>query len=238
MDYKMTSVESPTFSLNYQFANPELLKQALRHKSYANEKAKEQLAHNEKLEFLGDAVIDLVLSEYLMEKFPGDEEGSLSKKRASLVNETALAEIASRLNIMTDLKLGKGEIVSEGHKKPRLLSSAYEAIIGAVFLDGGFDSAKKLAREHFEMLLEMMDSDKVYMQDFKTQFQEVAQATLKATPQYEVIKEEGPSHLPQFHVRLSVQGKMISEGIGRSKKLAEQEAARIALLNWRENDSE
>ena len=238
VDYKLANVESPTFTLNYKFNQPELLAQALRHKSYANERIKETLTHNEKLEFLGDAVIDLVLSQYLMEKFPGDEEGSLSKKRASLVNESALAEIASRLNIMTDLKLGKGEMASEGYKKPRLLSSAYEAIIGAVFLDGGFEAAKNLAREHFDAILDIMDSDKAYFQDYKTQVQEKAQASLKATPVYEVFKEEGPSHLPQFHVRLSVQGKMISEGIGRSKKLAEQEAARIALLNWSENVAE
>lgn len=235
MDTKRLQNESPAFSLSYRFLRPELLKQALRHKSFANENLKENLEHNEKLEFLGDAVIDLVLSEYLMEKFPSDDEGHLSKKRASLVNEASLAEIASRLNIMSDLQLGKGEIASEGHKKPRLLASAYEAIIGAVFLDGGFQSARTLAREHFDVILDSMDQTQGYFQDFKTQVQEIAQAMLKATPVYEVIKEEGPSHLPQFHVQLTVQGKIVSEGLGRSKKLAEQEAARLALLKWREN---
>lgn len=235
MDYKLSQASSPSFSLSYRFLRPELLKQALRHKSFANENAKENLTHNEKLEFLGDAVLDLVLSEYLMEKYPQDDEGQLSKKRASLVNETALAEIASRLNLMTDLQLGKGEVASGGHKKPRLLASAYEAIIGAVFIDGGFQSARNLAREHFDVLLETMDQTRGYFQDFKTQVQEIAQATLKATPAYEVIKEEGPSHSPQFHVQLTVQGQVVSEGVGRSKKLAEQEAARLALLKWREN---
>lgn len=110
----MSKSDSPSFSLSYRFLRPELLKQALRHKSYANEFAKENLLHNEKLEFLGDAVIDLVLSEYLMEKFPQDDEGGLSKKRASLVNENALAEIASRLNLMSDLQLGKGKFCRMG----------------------------------------------------------------------------------------------------------------------------
>ncbi len=233
----MSKTDSPSFSLNYRFLRPELLKQALRHKSYANEFAKENLLHNEKLEFLGDAVIDLILSEYLMEKFPQDDEGGLSKKRASLVNENALAEIASRLNLMSDLQLGKGEALSDGHRKPRLLASAYEAILGAVFIDGGYQSAKTLAREHFDILLELMDPSRGYFQDYKTQAQEIAQSALKSTPVYEVIKEEGPSHSPQFHVRLSLQGQAVSEGIGRSKKMAEQEAAKNAIEIWRQNAS-
>lgn len=228
-------MSSPQFSLDYQFKNPELLAQALRHKSFAHENISQGLKHNEKLEFLGDAVINLILSECLMEKFAADEEGQLSKKRASLVNENALAEIAARLNLVTDLKLGKGELLSEGKKKPRLLASAYEAVIGAVFVDGGFEVAKKMVREHFETLLELMSPTTGYFQDFKTQFQELAQAKSKSTPTYEVIKEEGPSHSPQFFVQVCVLGKVISQGQGRSKKIAEQEAAKNALEIWRSN---
>jgi ribonuclease-3 len=214
--------------INYQFQKPELLTQALTHKSFANEQ--KLLTHNEKLEFLGDAVLDLLLSEILMEKYPNDEEGSLSKKRASLVNESTLAQIAVTLKMFEHLRMGKGELESGGPQKPRLLASAYEALIGAVFIDGGFEAARKIARSHYESLLEALDLQADFHNDFKTRLQETAQSELKSAPTYEVTNEKGPSHLPEFEVSLSLQGKPVSLGIGRNKKSAEQDAAKNALL--------
>lgn len=218
--------------MNYQFQKPELLDQAMTHKSYVNENGKRHLQHNEKLEFLGDAVLDLVLSEFLMEKFSQDDEGNLSKKRASLVNESVLAQIACDLQLPDHLNLGKGEILSQGNRKPRLLASAYEALLGAVFLDGGFEAVRTFARENFTALISQMNPGEDFQQDYKTRLQELSQAELRSGPTYEVTGEQGPSHNPQFEVSLTLQAKVVSRGLGKSKKLAEQEAARIAIENW------
>lgn len=216
----------------YQFQKPDLLVQALTHKSFVNENGRRHLLHNEKLEFLGDAVLDLVLSEYLMEAFPQDDEGNLSKKRASLVNETVLAQIAHDLGLPERLNLGKGEILSEGNKKPRLLASAYEALLGAIFLDGGYEIAKQVIKANFDKLISAMNPAEDFVQDYKTRLQELTQAELKTSPVYDVIGEQGPSHNPKFEVSLSLQGKIVGTGIGKSKKIAEQEAARITIENW------
>lgn len=216
----------------YQFIKPEVLEQALTHKSFVNEHGKKHLPHNEKLEFLGDAVLDLLLSEFLMEKFPQDDEGNLSKKRASLVNESVLAQIALELQLSERILLGKGEILSQGNRKPRLLASVYEALLGAVFLDGGFEEVRRIVREHYANILTQMNPTQDFEQDYKTRLQEMAQADLKSGPGYEVTGEQGPSHSPQFQVSLSLQGKVVSQGVGKSKKHAEQEAARTAIENW------
>lgn len=207
---------------------------ALTHKSFANERNESAETHNEKLEFLGDAVLDLVLSDLLMEKYPADTEGNLSKKRASLVNETVLAQIALELGLADQIRLGKGEILSQGNTKPRLLASVYEALLGAVYLDGGYEAAKQLIRENFALQFEKMNPLEDYYSDFKTRLQELAQAELKATPNYLVVDEAGPSHDPQFRVKLSLHSFPVSEGTGRSKKNAEQEAAKLAIENWTE----
>jgi ribonuclease-3 len=222
---------SATF-LWYQFQKSELLEQAMTHKSFVNEQGKKHLQHNEKLEFLGDAVLDLVLSEVLMARFPSDDEGNLSKKRASLVNEGVLAQIAQTLGLPEKLQLGKGEILSQGNRKPRLLASAYEALIGAVFLDAGYVTAQKFAVENFEPILNQMNPAEDFQQDYKTRLQELAQAEIKSGPTYEVTGEIGPSHNPQFEVSLTLQGKVVAKGHGKSKKVAEQEAARNTIENW------
>lgn len=226
----MTTIPIPEIA--YDFVKPELLTQAMTHKSYSNEQGQPADAHNEKLEFLGDAVLALVLSEFLMEIFPADTEGNLSKKRASLVNEAVLAQIAQRLRLSEIIRLGKGEILSQGNQKPRLLASAYEALLGAIFSDGGYDAVKVLVLEHFKEVLKTMDTSEDFYSDFKTRLQETAQADLKATPIYEVTGEQGPSHNPQFEVSLSLLSSVVAKGVGRSKKIAEQEAARAALENW------
>lgn len=223
--------------LSYQFQREDLLIQAMTHKSFAYEH-KEHLSHNEKLEFLGDAVIDLVLGDFLMELFPSDDEGSLSKKRASLVNEDSLAGIARAHDLALYLRLGKGESLSGGSTKPRLLSSAWEALTGAIFLDGGFDKTREILRREFRPLIEKLDPQLDYATDYKTRVQEIAQKNLKTTPVYELVSEEGPPHDRLFTVSLKVKDAEIAKGTGRSKKAAEQQAAREGLENIGTKDKE
>jgi len=218
--------------IQLQFKNQELLTQALTHKSYFNEQGKKGPGDNEKLEFLGDAVLDLILSEYLMELFPLDDEGSLSKKRASLVNESVLSRIAMDLGFSQKILLGKGEISSGGPEKPRLLASAFEAILGALYLDAGFASTRTVVRDFFAVVIAGMDPAHDFSSDFKTRFQELVQAQKKPTPLYEVTKEEGPSHSPTFEVSVFVQSELWGKATGKNKKQAEQEAAKLAIEKW------
>lgn len=220
--------------ISYQFKNTELLKVAITHKSFANERGEGAETHNEKLEFLGDAVLDLVLSDLLMSRYPQDTEGNLSKKRASLVNEAVLAQIAQSLSLHEMIRLGKGEILSQGNTKPRLLASVYEALLGAVYIDGGFQSVKDLISDNFDSVLSQMNPQEDYFSDFKTRLQELAQADLKATPNYQIVSESGPSHEPLFRVKLTLHQFEVSEGSGKSKKTAEQEAAKQAIEKWPE----
>lgn len=219
-------------TLAYKFRDAKLLTQALSHKSYEYEGGKET-GNNERLEFLGDAVVDLVLSELLMKYFPGDSEGSLSKKRASLVNEAMLCQVANNLELATHVLLGKGEIQSGGHKKPRIMASAYEAVIGALFLDGGYDVTRDTIAKHFAEILPTVGEREAGSDDFKTRLQEEVQGTLKTTPLYNLLKESGPPHDRSFAVEVSVNGIPVAQAEGRSKKQAEQEAAKIALQLWR-----
>lgn len=221
----MTELEK---KINYKFKKMELLDRALTHKSFAHE-LRDRCDHNEKLEFLGDAVLDLVLGEYLMERFPGDGEGGLSKKRASLVNEDVLCKISAELDLSKHLHLGKGETMTGGAQKPRLLASAYEALLGAVFLDGGFEEAKAFTRRDFAKLVESIDPSQDFERDYKTRLQEVMQKETKEAPVYELISEDGPPHDRTFTVCVRVKDINLATGIGRSKKTAEQEAAKKAL---------
>lgn len=220
-------------SLGHEFKTPELLLQALTHKSFANEKSGgAPCVHrdNERMEFLGDAVLDLALSECLMRKFPNDPEGALSKKRASLVNEETLSLIARELQLETLIRLGKGETKTGGLQKPRILASTLEAALGAVFLDAGFDAALKVVEKIFETRLnELVTSPVDFRSDFKTRLQECAQEVHKATPTYQVEGESGPDHDKQFEVSVRLDGQILATGNGRSKKAAEQDAARKAL---------
>ncbi len=215
--------------IKYRFVNSNLLTRALTHKSYHNENLKKSIGNNERLEFLGDAVLDLVLSDYLMRMFLEVDEGDLSKLRASLVNEQALFEIAEELEVSEFLKLGKGESGSGGTKKPRLLASALEALLGAVFIDGGFNSAYKVVVDLFDKKIEAVDLSTQYKLDYKTRLQELVQESHKQTPSYKVINEEGPDHDKNFIVQVLVDVTVLGQGEGNSKKLASQEAARLAL---------
>jgi ribonuclease-3 len=211
------------------FHNPALLAQALTHKSFHNENAATSVGDNERLEYLGDAVIDLVVSDLLYHAHPQLPEGDLSKIRAGLVNESALAEIASEMGLSEHLKLGRGEVQTGGAAKPRLLASGFEALVGAVYLDQGFAETKKFLEEKFCPRITQPDVQVLTKFDYKTRLQERLQEKYKRTPVYELIKEEGPDHDKVFSVNITLDDKILGNGIGKSKKQAEQEAARHAL---------
>lgn len=222
----MTSLEE---KISYAFKNSELLTQALTHKSYHNENNKNSPGHNERLEFLGDAVIDLILSELLFKLHPEMNEGELSKVRASLVNEHILSEIALSLDLDKHMKLGKGEMQTGGPTKPRLLASSFEALAGALYLDGELEKSLDFIKFTFKEKLKEIDMENHFATDYKTRLQEKAQEKFKKTPMYKLSKEEGPDHSKSFYVELYLGEKLISSGVGKSKKQAEQNAAKEAL---------
>jgi ribonuclease-3 len=207
--------------------------QALTHRSYANEESGGSptvATDNERLEFLGDAVLDLALSATLMSRFASDPEGALSKKRASLVNEDTLSQLALELGLDKTIRLGKGETKSGGLTKPRILASTCEAILGAVFLDAKFDRVSEVIDRLFASRLEEIGQSSVdYRTDFKTRLQEHAQEKRRATPSYAVENESGPDHDKVFEVAVILAGERLAKGVGKSKKAAEQDAARQAL---------
>ena len=223
-------IEHIEIILNYKFSNKDLLTLALTHKSLHYEIGNRSQGHNEKLEFVGDAVLDLILSELLMETFPSDDEGKLSKKRASLVNESVLSKLALKLNLAQFIKLGKGELLSGGQEKPRILASFYEALLGAVYFDGGFIPVRNLVREHFTVVISETDFSEDFVLDYKTRFQELAQSKLKITPTYFHKEEFGPPHNRIFVVEVKVGDKVFAQGQGKSKKQAEQDSARVGLI--------
>ncbi len=214
-------------ALLYRFREPELLAQALTHKSWAVEHA-EASQDNERLEFLGDAVLELVTSDLLFREYADrHSEGDMTRMRASLVNESQLAALARRLDLGSYMRLGRGEQKSGGSSKPSLLSDTLEAIFGAVYLDGGFQEAFSVIEAMFSDLI--ATAPRALRQDYKSRLQELVQAKSHEVPSYCVEDVSGPDHSREYHVSLSVDGKIISHGKGRSKKEAEQQAARRAL---------
>ena len=212
--------------IGYQFQTPGLLSQALTHSSYANEKHMKKGSDNERLEFLGDAVLEIVSSEFLYLNYPKLPEGDLTKMRASLVCEPTLAFCTRQLNLGDYLLLGKGEDMTGGRKRKSILSDALEAVIGAIYLDGGFASAK-------EFILKFILTDIEHKQlfyDSKTILQEVVQASYKEELCYRLVGEEGPDHYKHFMVEAWIGEMLIGKGEGHTKKAAEQEAAYQALL--------
>lgn len=212
-----------------EFKNLELLDQSLTHKSYHNEHPGKSSGHNERLEFLGDAVIDLVLSDYLMARFSEMDEGNLSKLRASLVNEKTLSEIALQMGFSESIRLGKGEAQTGGAKKPRLLASAFEAFVGCLYREKGYKEVTPFLVSLFEDRLEKMDLSVSFETDYKTRLQEQVQEKEKKTPRYFVTREEGPDHNKTFFIEVKVGEEVLAVGSGKSKKQAEQDAARNAL---------
>lgn len=213
---------------DYSFKNQELLYQAIRHPSYVYEKDNPRVSDNQRLEFLGDAVINLAISNLLMESFPEMKEGDLSKYRASLVSENGLSCIALELELGDYLLLGKGEEQTDGRKKLSILSDALEALIGAIYLDGGFAEALRVIAKLFSPLLESISPGKS-VNDFKTDLQEYSQEAFQSTPQYRLEKETGPDHNKTFYAGVYLKGDLMGKGKGKSKKEAEQNAAKEAL---------
>ena len=211
--------------LGYVFKDKALLQEAFRHASSVNELADPLLRDNERLEFLGDAVLDLAISHILMELFGNAREGDLSKYRASVVNEKGLRMVALELGLGDYIHLGKGEELSGGRKKPSILANTLEALLGAIYVDGGFEKVKQIIHRFFIPLLGKVDSDDV-VEDFKSLLQEHTQDVYKTRPEYVLIKESGPAHDKTFRIALRLHGKVMAEGEGRSKKEAEQRAAR------------
>jgi ribonuclease III len=225
---EMTILAEFEDKLGYAFRDLELLKRALSHKSYANERRLGALAHNERLEFLGDAVLELGVSDLLVRQFPEHQEGELSKIRASLVNETALAEQARKIGLGKFIFLGKGEEQCSGREKNSLLSDAFEAMLGALYLDAGFQAAFAIVQKLFQPELSRAVTEDI-SRDYKTKLQEEVQNRYKEAPEYRLVGETGPDHAKMFEIHLYVRGEKVSEGAGKSKKQAEQNAAQSAL---------
>ena len=218
-------------TIGYVFNRPHLLEQALTHKSYVNEVRAKGQGDNERLEFLGDAVLALVISDYLAASFPDSSEGDLSKRKARLVSEASLAKAARRLDLGNLLRLGRGEELTQGREKPSLQADALEALIAAVYLDGGLEAARAFTLRAFAPDLREEQGDEMPLlgQDYKTRLQEWCQKQFDVLPQYSIIREAGPDHQKTFEVEVSIQGDVAGVGVGRTKKEAEQMAAKRAF---------
>lgn len=211
-----------------EFHNLLLLDQALTHSSYANENKKSHGYYNERLEFLGDAILDLVVGEYLFLHYPHMPEGELSKARASVVSETPLAEASAKFQMGEYLLLGHGEIATGGRRRPSIMADAFEAVVGAIYLDSSYEEAQKFILHQLKDYLQLVDSGH-YEKDYKTLFQEYVQQDGPCQITYELVREEGPDHDKTFYMDVKVNGKILGQGQGKSKKDAEQHAANLAL---------
>ncbi len=220
--------------LSYNFRNITFLETALTHRSYVNENPQLVIADNERYEFLGDAVLGLCVSDLLVKKYADFAEGTLSKIRAAIVNEKPLAELACRLEIGSCLLLGKGEEISGGRSKDSLLANAFEAVIAAIYLDSGFAKTKSILKK---LMGPLLNDDSLHYQyfDYKTALQEFCQKIYKTAPVYRIVDSRGPDHAKKFDVEVTIAGKIIQYGSGKSKKEAEKQAAQKA---WQELHNE
>ncbi|MCS6292196.1 MAG: ribonuclease III [Nitrospira sp.] len=217
--------------LHYRFKNPGLLAEALTHKSHVNERKGATRTHNERLEFLGDAVLSLIISDHLAQLYTQLSEGALSKLKANLVSESSLAQAARRMNLGTMLRLGRGEELSQGREKNSLLADALEAVIAAVYLDGGLEASRIFTLGVMQEELRQAEAHQTTPgeEDYKTRLQEWCQKRFDQLPQYVTVRESGPDHLKHFEVEVRVNERVAGNGQGLSKKEAEQMAARCAL---------
>ena len=223
---KMSRLTELEERIGYQFRQEGILRQALTHSSFAHEKHMARFSDNERLEFLGDAVLEVVSSEFLYQNYPDLSEGDLTKLRASIVCEPTLAICTRELELGKYLFLGKGEAQTGGRERPSVLSDALEAVIGAIYLDGGFDEARRFI---LRFILTDIEHKKLFY-DSKTILQELVQGSYDEPLHYVLLAEEGPDHDKKFCVAAQIGERKIGEGSGRTKKAAEQEAAYQALL--------
>lgn len=217
------TIESLEKKLGYEFKNKKLLIEALTHKSY------KQSYDNERLEFLGDAVLDLIVGEYLFFKFRKSDEGKLSKIRASLVNEGGFCKLAKFLDLGDYIYISNAEENNGGREKPSLLSNAFEAVMGAIYLEAGLKTVQTIAVDLLEKNHPDISLDSLF-RDYKTTLQELTQARFGITPEYKVISSRGPDHKKEFELSVMIEEKEYARAIGKSKKIAQQEAAKIAIL--------
>lgn len=222
MNKDLNSLEK---EIGYVFKKRSLLKQAVTHRSYANEN-RGSGPFNERLEFLGDAVLSLISADFLYKKFPSMAEGDLTKLRSSLVCTASLSEYARRIKLGDYLLLGKGELATGGNERDSNLENAFEALIAAVYLDGGIDKARKFV---LRFLDDSVETHHISFKDYKTKLQEIVQESHEETLNYVITKESGPDHDKRYEVEVHLNSNVIGKGKGRSKKQAEQEAAKQAL---------
>lgn len=228
--YDKTYLELLEDKLNYKFKDMELLKTALTHSSYANEHKMHESQCNERLEFLGDAVLNLLVSQYLYKKYPFYPEGELTKIRAKVVCEPSLAIAARKIDLGKSLYLGKGEEVTGGRERESILADASEAITGAIYMDSDFETVTRLLLDKFESDIVAAVAKGDLFIDYKTELQEKLQKVTRGKIKYVVTKEEGPDHNKLFYMDVCINKDAIGSGIGRNKKEAEQMAAKEALI--------
>lgn len=221
---------------NIPVQNIQLLNTALTHTSYANEHKNEVIHDNERLEFLGDAVLDLVVGEYLFLRFPTWPEGELTRAKASAVCKPACAECAAKFRIGDYMRLGRGEEMSGGRTRISILGDAFEAVIGAIYLDNDYDTASRFILGHMKKFLDAIDRGD-YDRDYKSDLQEIVQRHGDADIHYEVVKDEGPDHDKTIWMALSINGRLMGRGVGKSKKEAAQRAAKEAIDRLRGGES-
>ena len=221
-------------AIGYSFRDPLLLRRALTHRSYANEQPEPRPQHNEALEFLGDAVLEFLISAWLLERHPFESEGTLSKLRASTVSAPTLQKLAALHELGEHLLLNRGEEKTGGRRKSALQVNAYEALLAAIYLDGGIDAAREFVRREFATILEDLDPRDLTAADFKTALQERLQANGLPAPRYNIIESAGPDHQRIFRVEVTVSGQTLAAGMGRTIKSAHQEAASVAFANLEE----
>ena len=215
-------------NIGYEFNDVILLKTALTHSSYANENRRYNLHSNERLEFLGDSVLNIIVSSYIFKNYPDLPEGELTRVRAGVVCEISLAQCAQNLSIGEYLFLGKGEEITGGRKRPSLLSDAFEALLAAIYLDSNFENASDWLIDKLSTTIESVVKGTIY-KDYKTELQEIIQKDGEGSVEYIVIKKTGPDHDRRYKINALYNGNILGSGMGKSKKEAEQNAARLAL---------
>ena len=214
--------------ISYNFIDPKTLLEAITHKSFTNENRELHLSDNERLEFLGDAVLHLVISDHLIKNYPELPEGDLSKLRATIVSEPSLFKIAKSIDLGDFVLLGRGEEQTGGRKKSSILANALEAIIAAIYLDGGMEKARAFVMSYFVPEIKNAVEQRIF-HDYKTDLQEYCQGLNLPLPKYQVVKETGPDHQKTFEIEILINNKAYGSGVGRTKKEAEQKAAEEAL---------
>ena len=228
---ELTKLQSFAGNLKVKFTDFAILKESLIHKSYSNEQKPLEIPHNERLEFLGDAVLELVVTEYLFSKYPKRPEGELTSFRAALVRKESLAEAAIELDFGDYLYMSRGEEQTGGRTRAYILANAFEAVLGAIYLDLGYDISKDFVLRSLTPKLDHIVANRLDI-DAKSRLQELVQDIIRVTPAYQLVGETGPDHAKEFSMGLVIDGRQVATGSGRSKQEAEQSAASSALTNW------